>query len=203
MWGYTGSANPESAETNPQQVDGVNISRVFQELAGRVDSMSRMLGRFRVSLGEEIIERTSEDFGVIIGEGTRPGFSLKTSRTVVSGVPGTVVAKQITVDGTSIIRNMTLVCDGNTPAVYIEAGGHCILDGCHIAKTEAISGATNSYVYIEAGGQLNVVSSMFHGAQAAGFVVDNAGAAGDVDVTGCVNLTGRLHNNVTIVGEVP
>jgi hypothetical protein len=48
-----------------------------------------------------------------------------------------------------------------------------------------------------------VVGCMFHGEQSAGHVITNAGAATNVDVTGCVNLTGVGHNNVTVVGEVP
>jgi len=188
-----------------RDVTGENISLVFQQIQNELDNLKRLSGRFVFPKGNQFIERTSEDFGARLGEGERPGFTVKTSRSVTSGVPGTVCNKQIIIDGTAILRNMTLICDGNVPAVLVRATGHAILQGCHIVKTDGLSGAADTYVSVEKGGQLNVVGCMFHGVQSAGFVVSNPAPATvtDVDITGCVNLTGRPHDNVTTVGEVP
>jgi len=186
-------------------VEGENISLVFQEIQKELDNLKRLSGRFVFPRGNQFIERCSVDFGGLLGEGVRPGFSVKTDRTVTSGVPGTVCNTQVVVDGTAILRNITFICSENIPAILVRATGRCILQGCHIVKTDGISGAADTYVSVEKGGQLNVVACMFHGAQSAGFVVSNPApaAATDVDITGCVNLTGRPHDNVTTVGEVP
>ena len=184
---------------------GENISLVFQDMQNELNNLKKLIGRFVYLQGDAFIERSTVDFGGVIGEGVRPGFSVITSRSVTSGVPGTVCNKQIVVDGTAILRNMTLICDGNVPAVLVRETGHAILQGCHIVKNTGVSGAADSYVSVEKGGQLNVVACMFHGEQSAGFVVSNPAPAAvtDVDITGCVNLTSRPHDNVTTVGEVP
>lgn len=187
--------------TNP--VSGENISLVLQEVQEELDVIKRLLGRFVFPKGDQFIERANQDFGGLLSEGERPGFTVGTTRTVTSGVPGTVCTSQIVVDGTAIIRDMTLKCDGNIAAVVVRASGNCIIEGCHILK-DSQQEPGDFYIEVEAGGKLNVVSSMFHGVQVAGFVVGNSlGVVTDVDVTGCVNLTGVLHDNVTVVGEVP
>ena len=188
----------------PRPVDGENISRVFQDVQSELENLKKLIGRFVFLRGDQMIERSNEDFGAVLAEGERPGFAVASGRSVTSGVPGTVVNSQITVDGTAILRNMTIICNGNLPAVVVTASGHAILDGCHIVKTDNTqTGASDNYITVQAGAQLNVVACMFHGVQPGGFVVDNAGGAANVDVTGCVNLTGVGHNNVTVVGEVP
>jgi hypothetical protein len=187
-----------------EPVTGENISRVFQDVQTELENLKKLVARFVFLRGDQFIERTTEDFGAVIGEGRRPGFSLASSRSVTSGVPGTVVDTQVTIDGTAILRNMTFICQGNQPAIVVRSTAHCILDGCHVVKSDGTqSGATDQYIEVESGGQINIVSCMFHGSQSSGFVVNNAGAGANADVTGCVNLTGRAHNNVTVVGEVP
>lgn len=190
---------------DPRNVAGENISRVFQEVQTELENLKKLVGRFVFLRGDQFIERSNQDFGAVIAEGRRPGFALKTDRSVTTGVPGTVVEKQVTIDGSAILRNMTFICEGNTPAIVVAATGNVILDGCHIVKAEGEqSAADDNYVTVEDGGNLNVVGCMFHGAQTTGYVVYNASVHHNhVDVTGCVNRTGAGHRHVTVVGEVP
>lgn len=188
-----------------EPVTGENISRVFQDVQTELENLKKLVARFVFLRGDQFIERTTEDFGAVIGEGRRPGFSLASSRSVTSGVPGTVVDTQVTIDGTAILRNMTFICQGNQPAIVVAATGQAILDGCHIVKADGVqTAADDSYVLVQDGGNLNVVSCMFHGAQTTGYGVYNGSVHHNhVDVTGCVNLTGVSHRHVTVVGEVP
>lgn len=186
------------------EIVGENISRVFQDLRNLIGNMARYIGKNVAASGDAVLENQENDFAIVVGYDERPGFLVQKGRVVVSGVPGTISDKQITVAGSAIIRNMTLKCEGNEPALIVNGTGRCILQNCHIVKGDGLQGAADSYLSIEAGGYLNVISCMFHGTQTNGFVVSNAGAANNVDVTGCVNLTTRGHNpNVTVVGEVP
>lgn len=180
-----------------------NVARVFQDIGLDISQLGGLIGDFRYSDQEQYREIKSADFGVQIGSGSRPGFTVKSDRASLTGAPGAVCVSQIVVEGTAILRNMTFICDGNTPAIVVGENARCILQGCHIVKAAGVSGAANVYIDVIKDGLLNVVGCMFHGEQSAGHVITNAGAATNVDVTGCVNLTGVGHNNVTVVGEVP
>ena len=188
----------------PRSVAGENISRVFQEVQTELQNLKKLIGRFVFLRGDQLIERSNQDFGAVIAEGKRPGFALASNRSVTSGVPGTIIETQVTIDADAIVRNVTFVCDGNTPALVIGATANVVLQSCHISKEQGIQAvASDNYITVQNGGKLNIVGCMFHNAQTTGHVVNNAGAATNVDVTGCVNLTSVGHNNVTTVGEVP
>ncbi len=180
-----------------------DVVSLFQNIGLDIRQLGGLIGDYRYSDQEQYREIENADFGVQMGSGTRPGFTVKADRVSLTGAPGMICISQILIEGTAILRNMTLVCSDNTPAIVIAAGGRCVLQGCHILKASGISAAANNYVEVADGGLLNVVGCMFHGAQSAGHVVTNAGAAANVDITGCVNITGIGHNNVTTVGEVP
>ena len=184
---------------------GENISRVFQDIKDLLQTIYYFLGKNQALNGDAIVENQTNDYAVVLGYGKRPGFTAKANRLVFSGVPGTITNKQIVVEGSAIIRNMTLNFDKNTPALHIKETGRCVLENCHIVKSDGIQGAADSFVTVENAGILNVVGCMFHGVQPAGFVISNPIPAPitNVDVTGCVNLKGRPHDNVTVVGEVP
>jgi len=186
-------------------VVGENISRVFQDVGSTQDQLEKFLGLYRFQSGDQVREHKAPDFGGALEGDTRPGFTTTSKRAVIGGVPGTVCTKQVIVKGTAIIRNMTLICDNNTPALLVTETGRCILENCHITKGDGVQAGGGSYISVEAGGLLNIVGCMFHGTQTAGFVASNPAPAliTNVDVTGCVNITGRPHDNVTVVGEVP
>ena len=191
--------------TEPVDPVGQNIERVFNQISDLLRTVYFFLGKNQALNGDAIVENQTDDYAVLLGYDERPGFTAKSNRLVYSGVPGTITNKQVVVEGSAIIRNMTMICEGNTPALLVKETGKCILENCHIVKLDNLQTATDSYVSVENAGVLNVVGCMFHGAQTAGFVVSNPAPApiANVDVTGCVNLTGRLHDNVTVVGEVP
>ncbi len=193
------------AERTVQAVVGENISRVFQDIGSTQDQLENFLGRYRFQSGDQVQEHQNPDFGAALEGDKRPGFTTTSARAVIGGVPGTVCTKQIVVKGSAIIRNMTLICDNNTAALLVTETGRCVLENCHIVKSDGIQGAADSYVSVANAGLLNVVGCMFHGVQPAGFVISNPVPAPvtNVDVTGCVNTTGRPHDNVTVVGEVP
>ena len=184
---------------------GENIARVFQDINDAIRYISYFLGKNKAMNGEAFVENQTSDYSIILGFDNRPGFTTATNRAVISGVPGTITDKQIVVAGSAIIRNMTLICDRNTPALLVKETGRCVLENCHIVKSDGLQGAKDSFVIVENAGILNIVGCMFHGVQPAGFVVSNPVPAliTNVDITGCVNLTGQAHDNVTVVGEVP
>lgn len=181
-----------------------DVARIFQDIGLDIRQLGGLIGDYRYSDQEQYREIKSADFGVQLGSGSRPGFTVEAGRTSITGAPGIICTSQIRVDGSAILRNMTLVCDGNTPALVVGSSGRCVLQGCHIVKAPNISGASDMYIEVEDAGYLNVVGCMFHGTQSSGYVVYNDSVHHNfVDVTGCVNDTGVGHRHVTVVGEVP
>jgi|TARA_R100001163_G_scaffold65349_1_gene62220 hypothetical protein len=133
------------------------------------------------------------DFGGLLMAGSQGGFEVKGTRTTVNGMPGSVVRKQIVVNGTAVLSNMTLVCDGNTPAVVVRDGGRVALKNCHIVKGDnKHSAATDAYILMETGSYASVVSCVFYGTQSnTGSLVYNQDAVNTNrgSVIGCINLT--------------
>tara|TARA_Y100000592_G_scaffold99549_2_gene175981 strand:- start:2139 stop:2696 length:558 start_codon:yes stop_codon:yes gene_type:complete len=152
---------------------------------------------------ESVQERKNANNSFFLGAGRRTGFSLKEIRGTVYLAPGAVVRSQVVVSGSAIIRGGTFICDGNTPAINVTATGKLILIGASIVKKEnEQSAASDSYISVEADGHISAVGCYFYNAQANGFVINNAGAAGNCTATGCLDETSRAHNNVTVGVEV-
>ena len=143
--------------------------------------------------GQSFLQASSLDFGGLLLSGKQGGFEVKGTRTTVNGMPGAVVRKQIVVDGTAVIANMTIVCDGNNPAVVVRDGGRVALKNCHIVKGDnKQSAATDAYVLMETGSYASVVSCVFYGTQSnTGSLVYNQDAVNTNrgSVIGCINLT--------------
>lgn len=164
-----------------------------------------MDGQQRVRRGTAIIEQQEVDNGIALGTGDHNGFEAKKNRTTLQGTPGAEIKTAITVTNSIIIKDATLKCDGNTPAVTVEAAGRAILMNCHVIKDENTQTATDRYIHVKTGGELVVTGCIFQNTQAAGFVVDHDDAVNTnkVMVTGCLNRTTRTHQNVGTIQEVP
>lgn len=181
-----------------------DVARIFQDIGLDIRQLGGLIGDYRYSDQEQYREIKSADFGACLGSGSRPGFVVEGQRVSITGSPGLICTTQVVIEGSGILRNITFVCNQNTPAILIKANAYCILQGCQIIKDSNISQVGDSYIEIEQNGYANIVGCMFHGAQTAGFVVNNNSPHHHhVDITGCVNLTNIGHNAVTIVGEVP
>mgnify|MGYP003113272451 CR=1 FL=1 len=162
------------------------------------------------ALGSEVVfredsvrETKNSNNNFFAGAGSRTGFSLEKPQGVVVLAPGSSVESQVVVSGSSIIRGGTFVCDGNTPAINVTATGKLVLIGAAIVKSEnQQTGASDSYISVESGGHISVIGCYFYNAQGNGFVINNAGAAGNCTATGCLDETSRAHNNVTVGVEV-
>ena len=143
--------------------------------------------------GQVLQQSSVQDFGGLVMSGGHGGFEVKGTRTTVNGMPGTVIKKQIVVTGTAVLSSMTLICEGNTPAVVVRDGGRVALKNCHIVKTDnSHSAATDTYVLMETGSYASAVSCVFYGTQAnTGSLVRNedAGNTNRGSIVGCINLT--------------
>tara|TARA_R110002020_G_scaffold30836_4_gene96842 strand:+ start:4845 stop:5459 length:615 start_codon:yes stop_codon:yes gene_type:complete len=133
------------------------------------------------------------DYGGLLLAGSHGGFEAKGSRTTVNGSPGSVVRKQIVVTGNVVLSNMTLVCEGNTPAVVVRNNARLALNNCHIVKSDNQQAvATDTYLLMETGSYAAFIGCVFYGNQSnTGALVYNqdAGATNRGSVVGCVNLT--------------
>lgn len=168
-----------------------------------LDSVNRV-GYDVIQAGSIIKENKKLDNGVYLLAGDHGGFQVEGSRSAVVAAPGSVVKKQITITGQGIITGVSVVCDGNKPAVVVKSGGRLILKDCHITKVDNLQKvASDSYVLVESGGYATINGCMFHGSQSnIGALVYNDDAINPsrVAVVGAVNLTDVLATAYTNVG---
>ena len=170
-----------------------------------VITLNELAGQQRVRKKTAVVEQQKERNGIALGEGTHRGFELEKQLTTLVAAPGSVIETNVRITGTVIISGAILICDGNTPAITVADGATCIIKDSHISKEAGVqSAATDSYIFVEDGGNAVVMGCVFHGAQTSGYVVYNQSVHHNhVDVTGCANLTGQGHRHVTVVSEVP
>ncbi len=138
-------------------------------------------------------QRRTLDYGGLLLSGSHGGFEAKGSRTTIKGSPGSVVRKQIVVTGNVTLSNLTLVCDGNNPAIVVRNNARLALNNCHIVKADNKQlAATDTYLLMETGSYAAFIGCVFYGNQSnTGALVYNqdAGATNRGSVVGCVNLT--------------
>mgnify|MGYP003138368417 CR=1 FL=1 len=170
---------------------------------------------FRIvrSLGDQLITPSSEvalikkDLGAAyVPAGSYGGAVVSGTRQSILCAPGAKFTKQVVVRGFAMIKNATLLCEGNTPAIVVEAGGSLLLSGCLVSKGDA---PTDRYITVQTGGYATVSNCAFFGDQGAtGTVITNedAGNPQRVAVVGCMNLTTIIaatrYTNVTFVQDV-
>tara|TARA_R100000808_G_C2150387_1_gene159116 strand:- start:2604 stop:3218 length:615 start_codon:yes stop_codon:yes gene_type:complete len=138
-------------------------------------------------------QRQTLDYGALLLAGSHGGFQAKGSRTTINGSPSSVVRKQIVVTGNVALSNLTLVCDGNNPAVVVRNNARLALNNCHIVKADGKqAAATDTYLLMETGSYAAFIGCVFYGNQSnTGALVYNqdAGSTNRGSVVGCVNLT--------------
>lgn len=149
------------------------------------------------------VEEKNRNNGTKLLSGNHGKVSLAKPATTVTSTPDATVIKRTTSESSNIIYGMTYECDGDEPAVRVEAGGSTILIGCHFTKDANTQSASSAYITVANGGHVACVGCYFYNTQAAGSVIATAGPANSSSAVGCFNATGRAHGaSVQVVGEV-
>lgn len=176
---------------------------VFTDWLAAIPFLQKVLGPLigSESAVKEVKERNN---GATLLDGNHIAMTLSKPATTITSVPSAVIKKQTTIDSVSVVYGATYECDGDSSAVNVTATGRAVLVGCHFSKEANTQSATGSYISVEDGGYLSVVGCYFHNAQAAGFTINNAGAAANAVATGNIRETTAAvgHNNVTVGVEV-
>lgn len=144
-----------------------------------------------------VVEVFLRDNGFTLTPGEHSGFNLTKDKSVVLGLPGSEVVGPVTVS--SDFAMLTgLHFSSADPLVEIAATSTVFFRDCIFEMTGA---ALSVGVDVASGGRAIFSSCVFLPALGGGTgkSIDNAGAAGNVIVVCGANLTGRSHNNATVV----
>ena len=154
-----------------------------------------------VAPDEEIpksIAGTGRNIGLLAGEHGGAFFDTNDS---VDGFSGAAFTSQVTAKGSATFTGIRFVSDGTaSPLVQLTATAKCIFNNCTFERKPTDTAL--SWVQMDTGSKSVFNGCRFIGAPAAGSVVNNAGAAGNAGIVGCINSTGRAHVNVTSIFEV-
>lgn len=165
----------------------------------RIDGMGRRL----VPPGGDIASQEARQ-SVLLLSGDHIGFEAKCALWRVTGAPGATIRNRVVVtSGVVIFDGVTFAAsDGqaNTAAcVEVSSGGTAVFNNCTFFRDTRNAGDIAS---IASGGRAHFNGCVMEPANTSTtFAVDNAGALLNVYVQANVNLTGALHNNVTIISE--
>jgi hypothetical protein len=188
--------------------DGVDAeNRRIRESVARVVSS---LGETVLLSGDVQSEAKLSGNRSFVGSGNHPGMRLGRDMTVIVGAPGAQVNRQVVVESESggAVNitfsgvHFTSADETNNQEVLVDittTRATVIFERCVFEKVA--NHATNA-VNIASGSKAHFIGCTFVPTMTTtGSVVDNAGAAANVYIIGCSNMTGRTHNNVTTIAE--
>ena len=175
--------------------EGVVDSVDLFNKSGR-DFLSESLSFF-VSPTTVVREEFDRDNAFALVPGNHSGFSLTKDRSIVSGLPGSVVTGAVTISSDFAMLS-GLHFSGSDLLVDIRARSTVFFRDCIF---EMSGTALSVAVAVASGGRAIFSSCAFLPALGGGTgnPIDNAGAAANVIVVCGANLTGRAHSSVTVV----
>lgn len=167
------------------------------------DQLDRMAQRV-IQPGGTIASENGRQ-SVLLLSGDHNGFEAECDVWRVSGAPGAVIRNRVLVTSGVVIFNQVSfrVSNGqqnNGACVEIGATGRAVFNNCHFWRDVSFAG---SIATVANGGKAVFNGCVMEPANTYDtFAVNNAGGVLNVYVQGNINLTGALHNNVTIISEL-
>jgi hypothetical protein len=161
------------------------------------------MGQTVIQPGTSLFLPRLDKNALYLAAGDHTSFLINKAATSIRCAPGATTDGLWTIDVPGEVVRITGMQFKSelSPMVSITAGTYVIFTDCTFLKPEPA--VTTSFVAIAATAKASFIGCEFGPTKAtAGFVINNAGAALNVYVQGGVNLTGQLHNNVTIISEL-
>lgn len=175
------------------------VGRLNWDSRATVADLVEALGTDLAPPDAPVVEVQTRDNQVAVLAGDHGALVLTAADTHLACSPGTVFSRPSTIRASCRVAGAWFRgSDAQTVLAIADTGATVIFEGCRFTKPAGVGG---NYVTLVAGARAHFVGCLFDGAQTAGNVVNNAGAAGDAFSIGCSNKTGRLHVNVTTIAE--
>lgn len=137
---------------------------------------------------------------ILLLAGQYPGCNLNIPDLWLSGCPGAQMTGALNLGSSGRITGIDFITQNTGPLVQITATCNPIIFyNCTFTKSQGIGG---DYVTIQAGAKVVFIGCIFYGTQTAGWCVNNLGIMADCQIVGGANLTGSLHQNSTVTGQI-
>lgn len=149
----------------------------------------------------------------LLSPGMHEALSTEKPATLLSGIPGTRIARSSTLGGFTLVDGMIFEPESGSDSVLVTvpAGARTIFKGCTFARP--YNDPTSNFAEIEATGKAVFLGCLFLGtgidtgvmsAAVPGVIVlnDGANAATDCQIAYSINVTGWGATNCTTVGAI-
>lgn len=187
---------------------GIDAARLNNErMRSTIASTLGSIGQVVVGTGDNLTEDLKADNAFLMLAGKHEGLYLKVAGTAVSGQPGAILTRLVTLAGTPQYMNTLqfLGTDGSTNVTrlvdIINTAGVYRFLGCRFTKGRN-QGA--EHVRVANGARVIFDTCIFDGvASAVGNVINVvSGNPANVACIACVNLTTNIYGTITNIGSI-